>query len=426
MIINNFRGNFNGEISVPGDKSISHRSIIFGALAEGKTTVENFLMGEDCLSTIKCFRDMGVEIDINKTNVTINGVGLYGLKKPINILDAGNSGTTIRILTGILAGQNFDSVIDGDSSLRKRPMTRVSEPLNNMGANIECSDMKYPPIYIKKSYKLKGIKYVQPTASAQVKSCLLMAGLYSDEFVEIIQPSISRDHTERMMKYFGIPIEIENKTVKIKKAPIFTGKYVYVPGDISSAAFYMVAACIALESNVLIKNVGINPTRTGIIDVLIKMGGNISIENERVINEEPIGDIRVIGSKLKGIEINGDIIPRIIDEIPIIALAAIFADGNTVISDAEELKIKESDRIEVVCSQLSILGADITPKDDGMVILGSKKLIGAKVKSYADHRMAMMLTLAGNFASGKTIIDDVECIKVSNPDFFEILNSIKS
>lgn len=425
MIINKYNGCFKGEMTVPGDKSISHRSIMFGSLAEGETNVKNFLMGEDCLSTIGCFRDMGVEIEVSGTDVKIKGVGFKGLKKPEKTLDAGNSGTTIRILSGLLACQNFESRIDGDESLRKRPMSRVADPLNDMGADMECTNGKYPPVTIRPVEKIKAYRYVQPTASAQVKSCLLMAGMYGEGTVEIVQPEISRDHTERMMKYFGIPIEVEGKTVRIQKADVFKGKDIMVPGDISSAAFYMVAACIAKGSEILIRDVGLNPTRTGIIDVLLQMGGDIEIENERLENEEPIGDIRIKGSDLKGIEINGDIIPRIIDEIPIISLAAVFAEGTTVISDAEELKVKETDRIAAVCDELSKMGAKITPKDDGMVIEGTSKLSGAAVKTYGDHRMGMMLALAGGFADGDTEIDDIECIAVSNPDFFKILDTVK-
>jgi 3-phosphoshikimate 1-carboxyvinyltransferase len=425
MIISGRKPCFIGEISVPGDKSISHRSIIFGSLAEGETTVENFLMGEDCLSTINCFREMGVTISVQADSVRIQGVGMRGLKKPEKVLDAGNSGTTIRILSGILACQDFESEIDGDASLRKRPMSRVADPLNQMGADVRCTNVKYPPVKIFPSNNIKGISYHQPTASAQVKSCLLMAGMYSDELVEVIQPEISRDHTEKMMLHFGIPVKVEEKTVSLCHVAPFYGKPIFVPGDISSAAFYMVAACIAEGSDVLIRNTGLNPTRTGIIDVLREMGGDITIENENVRNEELIGDIRIKGSALHGITIGGDIIPRIIDEIPIIALAATYAKGLTIIRDAEELKVKETDRIEAVCQELSKMGANIIPRDDGMLIEGTGKLIGAEVKTYGDHRMGMMLALAGEFAEGETYIDDVDCINVSNPVYFELLESLK-
>ncbi len=424
MIINKYNGHYTGNISVPGDKSISHRSIILGSLAQGESHVENFLMGEDCISTINCFRAMGVEIEREGTRVRIKGVGLNGLKKPNGVLDTGNSGTTIRILTGLLAFQGFESVLDGDASLRKRPMSRVSEPLNMMGADIRCANGKYPPVTIKPTRAGRGIRYVQPTASAQVKSCLLMAGMYCDDVVEVIQPRISRDHTERMMNYFGIDITVEDKTVSIKKSDGFQGKNIFVPGDISTAAFYIVAAAIAEGSDIMIENVGLNPTRTGIIDVMRSMGADITTENEKLLNGEPIGDIRVKGSKLKGITIRGDIIPRIIDEIPIIALASVFAEGETDISDAEELRVKETDRIDAVCNELKKMGALIEAKPDGMVIQGSKKLIGTDVKSYADHRMGMMLSLAGSFADGVTNIDNVDCINVSNPNF-SFINFLK-
>ena len=345
--------------------------------------------------------------------------------KPEGVLDAGNSGTTIRILAGILAGQKFPVEIDGDESLRKRPMSRVADPLREMGAVIECTDGKYPPLKVFPAGKLSGIVYHQPTASAQVKSCLLMAGLYSDGRVSVVQPEISRDHTERMMKHFGIPLIVKGKEVSMEKTEQFEGKDIFVPGDISSAAFYMVAAAIKKGSDILIKNTGINETRTGIIDVLEMMGADISVENYRVLNEEPVGDIRVRGKKLTGIEIKGDIIPRIIDEIPIISLAAVFAEGTTVISDAEELKVKETDRIAAVCSELKKMGADISPKDDGMIIKGTGKLTGAEVITYGDHRMAMMLTVAGNMAEGETVIEDSECVKISNPDFYKILDILK-
>ncbi len=424
MIVKPYTGVFVGQIQVPGDKSVSHRSIMLGALANGQTRIKNFLMGEDCLSTIDCFRKLGVTIEVTSEEVIVYGVGLAGLKKPHTVLDAGNSGTTIRIMSGVLACQNFQSTIDGDDSLKKRPMSRVADPLNKMGAQIVCTNEKYPPIHIYPSSKIKGLKYIQPTASAQVKSCLLMAGMYSEEGVEVIQPSISRDHTERMMRHFGIPVYQEDKMVRVNKTKAFEGKEVYVPGDISTAAFYMVMAAIVPGSNICIKNVGVNPTRTGIIDVLKQMGADIVLENESVINEEPIADIRVRGSRLKGIEIAGDVIPRIIDEIPIISLAAVFSEGTTSISDAEELRVKETDRIEAVCCELRKMQANIIDKPDGMIIHGTSKLTGAKVKSYGDHRMAMMLSLAGMLASNETAIDDVACANVSNPIFFDLIKEL--
>lgn len=426
MIFKEYNGRLNGEIKVPGDKSISHRSIMMGAIAEGKTRVSGFLLGEDCLSTIGCFKDMGVDIKVNDKIVEIDGVGLKGLKDPAKILDAGNSGTTIRLLSGILVGQRFKTIISGDDSLVTRPMDRISNPLKEMGGHIECRDGKYPPLTIYPSDIIRGINYQQKKASAQVKSSILLAGLYSNEEVIITQPAVSRDHTERMFKYFGIEIISEGKKVILKKGPKkFEGKDIFVPGDISSAAFYIVAATIFENSHIRIKDVGLNETRTGIIDVMIKMGADIKILNQRIINEEEVGDIEVKYSKLKGIEIGGDIIPRIIDEIPIIALAAVFAEGTTTIYDAEELKVKESNRIEAVSKELNTMGANIQEKEDGMIIEGTCKLEGAKVKSRGDHRIAMMLAVAGQKAKGSTEVSDFQCANVSNPEFIQIFNSLK-
>ncbi len=425
MEINKLTGSLKGEIRVPGDKSISHRSIILGSISEGKTHINNFLMGEDCLNTIKCFRKLGVKIDINDSEVIVDGVGIKGLKKSIEPLYAGNSGTTMRLLTGLLSGQSFETIISGDESLSKRPMDRITKPLSLMGADISCSNGIYPPIIINQVNKLTGLKYKQKKASAQVKSSILLAGLYTDEDIEILQPEISRDHTERMMKYFGIDIRIEGKKIYMRgKREKLTGKKVFVPGDISSAAFYIVAASIIKDSHIVIKDVGINDTRTGIIDVMMNMGGSIKIHNKRTINEEDVGDIEIKYSNLKSIEIGGDIIPRIIDEIPIIALAANFAEGSTVIRDAEELKVKETNRIDAVCCELNKMGADIIPSDDGMIINGGKNLTGSSVSSRGDHRIAMMLAVAGYLAEGKTSIDNFESVNVSNPNFMKIFNSL--
>ncbi len=426
MLFNEYKGSLKGNIKVPGDKSISHRSIMMGALGKGKTQVSGFLLGEDCLSTIECFKDMGVDIKITEKIVEINGVGLKGLKDPDKTLDAGNSGTTIRLISGILAGQNFKTKITGDNSLKNRPMDRIAEPLSEMGAKIECSNGKYPPMTIYPTKKIKGINYIQKKASAQVKSAILLAGLYSDDEVRVIQPEKSRDHTEKMFKFFGINIDSEGKEVILKKgAKNFNGKEIFVPGDISSAAFYIVAASIFENSHIIIKDVGLNETRTGIIDVMLKMGAEINILNKKTINEEEVGDVEVVYNKLKGIEISGEIIPRIIDEIPIIALAAVYAEGNTVIKNAEELKVKESNRIEAVCEELSKLGAKIQEKKDGMIIKGTKKLTGSRVKSRGDHRIAMMLAVAGEKAEGKTEVDDFECANISNPEFIQIFNNLK-
>jgi len=425
MEINKLNGFLNGEIRVPGDKSISHRSVILGSISEGKTQVKNFLMGEDCLDTIKCFRKLGVKIEIKEREVLIHGVGINGLKKPDGPLYAGNSGTTIRLLTGLLSGQSFETTILGDDSLSKRPMERITKPLSLMGADLNCNENKYPPIVIKPVDKLNGIKYKQSKASAQVKSSIMLAGLYTDDDILINQPEISRDHTERMMKYFGVDIKVDGKKIYMNgKKEKLKSRNIFVPGDISSAAFYIIAALIIKDSHIVIKDVGINPTRTGIIDVMLEMGANIRVSNKRVVNEEELGDIEVKYSKLKSVEIGGDIIPRIIDEIPIIALAANFAKGKTIIKDAEELKVKESNRIDTVCYELNKMGMDITPTEDGMIINGGKKLKGAKVDSKGDHRIAMMLAVAGFISEGKTYISNFNSVNVSNPNFIKIFNSI--
>ncbi len=426
MEINKLTNSLKGEIRVPGDKSISHRSVILGSISEGKTNIKNFLMGEDCLDTIKCFRKLGVNIEIKGSEVDIEGVGIRGLKKSKEPLYAGNSGTTIRLLTGLLAGQNFKTTILGDDSLSKRPMDRITKPLSLMGADITCNGDIYPPIVINPVDKLTGLKYKQIKASAQVKSSILLAGLYTKEDILIIQPELSRDHTERMMKYFGIDIKVEGKKVYMSgKREKLEGRKIFVPGDISSAAFYIVAASIIKDSHIIIKDVGLNATRTGIIDVMMNMGGNIEIHNKRTINEEEVGDIEIKYSQLKAVEINGDIIPRIIDEIPIIALAANFAEGSTVIKNAEELKVKETNRIDAVCCELNKMGSNITPTEDGMVINGGKNLVGTSVSSRGDHRIAMMLAVAGYMAEGKTYINNFDSVNVSNPNFIGIFNSLR-
>src|SRR6056297_1083117 len=425
MEINKLNGFLNGEIRVPGDKSISHRSVILGSISEGKTQVKNFLMGEDCLDTIKCFRKLGVKIEIKEREVLIHGVGINGLKKPDGPLYAGNSGTTIRLLTGLLSGQSFETTILGDDSLSKRPMERITKPLSLMGADLNCNENKYPPIVIKPVDKLNGIKYKQSKASAQVKSSIMLAGLYTDDDILINQPEISRDHTEIMMKYFGVDIKVDGKKIYMNgKKEKLKSRNIFVPGDISSAAFYIIAALIIKDSHIVIKDVGINPTRTGIIDVMVEMGANIKVSNKRLVNEEELGDIEIKYSKLKSIEIGGDIIPRIIDEIPIIALAANFAEGKTVIKNAEELKVKETNRIDAVCCELNKMGADIIPSEDGMIINGGKNLIGYSVSSRGDHRIAMMLAVAGYMAEGKTYIDSFDSVNVSNPNFIGIFNSL--
>ncbi|QIB26724.1 3-phosphoshikimate 1-carboxyvinyltransferase [Caloranaerobacter azorensis] len=424
MIIRGGNLSIKGEVRVPGDKSISHRAIMIGSIAEGKTVIHNFLMGEDCLSTVDCFRKLGVNIFVSDEDVIVEGVGLHGLKESKDILYVGNSGTTIRLISGILAGQNFSSTITGDESIQKRPMDRIINPLKMMGANISGLLNKFPPLRIKPTKKLIGIEYRQPIPSAQVKSCILLAGLYADSDTKILQPSMSRDHTERMLKYFGANIVTKDNEVYLKPGNKLIGKEIYISGDISSAAFLIVGTLILKGSKLLIRDVGLNETRTGILDVLIRMGGRIKILNERNLNNEPVGDILVEYSELKGIDIKGNMIPRLIDEIPIIAVAATQARGTTVIKNAEELKVKESNRIKAIVNELKKMGADIEELDDGMIINGPSKLRPSNLKTYNDHRIAMSLIIAALSADGDSNLQEIESIKISFPNFFDILKSI--
>ncbi|NLL72318.1 MAG: 3-phosphoshikimate 1-carboxyvinyltransferase [Clostridiales bacterium] len=419
-------GPLKGSIRVPGDKSISHRAIMLGSLSDGKTEVDNFLMGDDCISTISCFRQLGIPIDLdsNKHKVTIHGKGLDGLTAPSNqVLDVGNSGTTIRLLSGILAGQSFPSIITGDASIVKRPMGRILTPLRQMDADIESKDNNNcAPLQINKlgrNVKLNGIHYHSPVASAQVKSCALLAGLYADGETKVTEPYVSRNHTELMLSEFGASVHVSDNTASILPRPKLTGRKINVPGDISSAAYFIAAALIVANSELLIKNVGINPTRDGILQVCRMMEADISLENIRTDGGEPSADILVRHSNLKGIEIGGSIIPTLIDEIPIIAVLSCFAEGKTIIKNAEELKVKESNRIEVIVKNLTNMGADITATDDGMIINGGKTLHGAKIDSKLDHRIAMAFTVAGLAADGSTSILDPECVNISYPEFFK-------
>ena len=414
-----------GEITVPGDKSISHRSIMLGALANGTTTVRGFLMGEDCLSTIDCFRKLGIDIDVTDDLVTIHGKGLHGLRKPDCELYTGNSGTTTRIISGILAGQDFECSLNGDASIQKRPMKRIMEPLSMMGANIESvKGNGCAPLLIKGS-KLHGINYQSKVASAQVKSAILFAGLYADSPTFVSEPVLSRNHTEIMMEFFGGKLNVNGTTVGIEPGVEFEGRDIEVPGDISSAAFFIVAGLITPNSEILIKNVGINPTRDGIIKVCEAMGGDITILNKTNKNGETTADILVKSSELKGTVIEGDIIPTLIDELPVIAVMAAFANGETVIKDAAELRVKESDRIELMVNNLKAMGADVTGTPDGMIINGGNELNGASVFCAMDHRIAMAMSIAGINASGVTDIPESDCVNVSYPGFFETINSIK-
>ena len=404
-----------GQIKVPGDKSISHRAVMLGSLASGVTEISGFLKGADCLSTIDCFRKMGIDIDINGENVTVHGNGLRGLKKPDEMLYTGNSGTTTRLLCGILAGQNFDTSITGDVSIQKRPMGRVVKPLSMMGAKIEN---EYCPLYITGT-KLHGIDYKMPVASAQVKTAIILAGLYADGETVIHEIEKSRDHTELMLSAMGADLTVDNLDITVKPTNDLTAVNVDVPSDISSAAFFLVLGAIMPNSQITVTNVGINPTRTGIINVLKDMGADITLENVHTSAGETVADITVRSSSLKSTTVGGDIIPRLIDELPIIAVAAVFADGQTVIKDAQELKVKETNRIRAVVDEFNKCGIDITETDDGMIINGGKSIHGADFKTYGDHRMAMSLTVLAQLADCESTLDDSDCACVSYPTFFD-------
>lgn len=413
-----------GEIKVPGDKSISHRGVMFGAISEGTTELTGFLDGADCRSTIGCFRAMGIDISQNADHVVIHGKGLHGLKAPSQMLDVGNSGTTTRLISGILAGQPFASSLNGDESIQKRPMGRIITPLTQMGAHIRSiKDNGCAPLEIGGA-PLKAIHYDSPVASAQVKSCVLLAGLYADGVTSVTEPVVSRNHTELMLSGFGADIKSEDLTASIVGNPKLIGQNIEVPGDISSAAYFIVAGLICENADLLIKNVNTNPTRAGIIKVAQDMGGNIELLNERIVSEEPVADIHVTSSNLHGCEVSGDIIPTLIDELPVIAVMAACASGTTTIKDAAELKVKESDRIATVTENLKNMGCDITPTDDGMIINGGNPLKGTTVKTYLDHRIAMSFAIAGLVAQGETTFDNEECCCISYPNFFRTLNSI--
>lgn len=413
-----------GVIEIPGDKSISHRSVMFGSIAYGETKVTNFLPGEDCLSTISCFRKLGVTIEESENELRIVGNGFEGLKEPHEVLDVGNSGTTIRLLLGILSGRPFFSSLIGDSSIGKRPMTRVTIPLSEMGAQIDGRlNGAYTPIAIRGG-NLSPLHYQLPVASAQVKSAILLAGLQADGETTVIEPAETRDHTERMIRKFGGEIQKDHLTIKVKGGQRLNGANIHVPGDISSAAFFLVAGAIVPGSEVILKNVGLNPTRTGIIDVMKNMGAAIEIIPHEGLSFEPTGDIVIKTSTLQGTVIEGDLIPKLIDEIPIIALLASQAEGKTVIKNAEELKVKETNRIDTVVNELKILGAEIEATDDGMIIYGKSNLHGGTVSSHGDHRIGMMLAIASLLCDGEVMLENPEAISVSYPNFFSHLDSL--
>lgn len=413
-----------GEITVPGDKSISHRSVMLGSIAKGITEVRNYLQGGDCLSTIACFQQMGVQIENLGNVVRIHGHGLHGLKKPSQILDCGNSGTTTRLIAGILAGQDFDVTLTGDESIQKRPMNRIIEPLSLMGGDIQSlSGNGCAPLQIK-GKSLHGIHYHSHVASAQVKSSILLAGLYAQRETKVTEPYRSRNHTEIMLNYFGANVKTEGTTAMIQPAVELHGNQVQVPGDISSAAFFLAGGLIVPNSQILIRHVGINPTRDGILHVCKSMGGHITLLNERIVSGEPVADILVKSSTLHGTVVGGSIIPALIDELPVIAAMACFADGKTVIKDAAELKVKESNRIKVMVQNLTAMGADAEETEDGMIIRGGKPLHGEVIHSNMDHRIAMTFAIAGLCADGETEILDAECVAISYPEFYHDLKTL--
>ena len=414
-----------GEVTIPGDKSISHRAVMFGALAKGKTEISGFLRGADCLSTISCFRQLGISIEEKADKITVHGKGLHGLTAPADTLNTGNSGTTTRLISGILAGQPFPSVLNGDASIQKRPMGRIITPLSQMGASIRSiNGTGCAPLAITGG-PLHGISYRSPVASAQVKSAVLLAGLYADGETSVTEPALSRNHTELMLGTFGADIRSEGLTATVKPEPCLHGMEILVPGDISSAAYFIAAGCLVPDAEILIRNVGINPTRAGILQVAKEMGADITLLNEKT-DGEPVADLLVKSGSLHGVAIGGDIIPTLIDELPVIAVMAAAAKGTTVIKDAAELKVKESDRIAAMTENLSAMGCDITATEDGMIINGGNTLHGAVIDSHRDHRIAMSFAVAAMIADGKTEIKDAECVDISYPDFYRDLVALSA
>lgn len=413
-----------GEIRIPGDKSISHRAVMFGSLAQGTTRITNFLQGADCLSTISCFRKMGIPIENTPEEIIIHGKGLHGLSAPEAILDVGNSGTTTRLISGILAGQTFESVLTGDASIQSRPMLRIIKPLSEMGASIvSINNNNCAPLRIRGG-TLRAIDYTSPVASAQVKSCILLAGLYADGVTSVTEPYVSRNHTELMLSHFGADIKAADTTVSIQPDPVLQGLDIAVPGDISSAAYFIAAALLVPGSEILIRNTGINPTRDGILRVCRAMGADIQLLNRQNAAGEDTADLLVRASSLHGTTIEGSIIPTLIDEIPILAVLAAFAEGTTVIRNAEELKVKESNRLDIMVSELSAMGCDIQGTEDGMIIHGGRPLHGAVIDSRLDHRIAMSFAIAGLAASGTTTIERADCVSISYPSFYQDLQTL--
>lgn len=415
-----------GEINIPGDKSISHRSVMFGSIAKGTTEISNYLNGADCLSTISCFQRMGIDITHTGHKILVHGLGLHGLKAPREVLDCGNSGTTMRLLSGILAAQSFDVTLTGDDSIKKRPMKRIMEPLTLMGAQITgLEDVGCAPLAIS-GRPLHGIHYPSQVASAQVKSAILLAGLYASGETKVTEPYISRDHTEIMLRCFGAEVKTESTTAIIRPVKELYGTQVQVPGDISSAAFFIAAGLLVPNSEILIRHVGLNPTRDGMLQVCKDMGADITYLHEHSAFGEPTADLLVRSGSLHGMTIGGALIPTLIDELPIIAAMACFAEGVTVIRDAAELKVKESNRIEAMVQNLTAMGADVEETEDGMIIRGGKPLHGAVIDSRQDHRIAMTFAITGLCADGETEISDAECVRISYPGFYEDLSRLHS
>lgn len=413
-----------GELTVPGDKSISHRAVMFGAIANGTTRITNFLQGADCLSTIACFQKLGISIENTPSEILVHGKGLHGLSAPLDYLDTGNSGTTTRLIAGILAGQEFTSFLTGDASIQTRPMKRIIQPLSLMGASVEslrgndCVPLKI------QGHPLQSISYLSPVASAQVKSCILLAGLYGNDITSVTEPFLSRNHTELMLSHFGAKISSQNTTVSIEPEPVLYGTDISVPGDISSAAYFIAAALLVPGSELLIKHVGINPTRDGILRICKAMGADIQLMNHSTAGGEPVADLLVRHSALHGTVIEGELIPALIDEIPVIAVLAAYAKGTTVIRNAEELKVKESNRLGILVEELTAMGGNVEETSDGMIIHGGAPLHGASIDSRLDHRIAMSFAIAGLAAEGTTQLLRADCVNISYPGFYKDLREL--
>ena len=413
-----------GELTVPGAKSISHRAVMFGAIANGTTRITNFLQGADCLSTIACFQKLGISIENTPSEILVHGKGLHGLSAPSDYLDTGNSGTTTRLIAGILAGQEFTSFLTGDASIQTRPMKRIIQPLSLMGASVEslrgndCVPLKI------QGHPLQSISYLSPVASAQVKSCILLAGLYGNDITSVTEPFLSRNHTELMLSHFGAKISSQNTTVSIEPEPVLYGTDISVPGDISSAAYFIAAALLVPGSELLIKHVGINPTRDGILRVCKAMGADIQLMNHSTAGGEPVADLLVRHSALHGTVIEGELIPALIDEIPVIAVLAAYAKGTTVIRNAEELKVKESNRLGILVEELTAMGGNVEETSDGMIIHGGAPLHGASIDSRLDHRIAMSFAIAGLAAKGTTQLLRADCVNISYPGFYKDLREL--